>query len=92
MKKSLSLHINTINKYHSQLRTLLLRALAERIIVKQPYASFKLITEKTNREFLSQDELTQLINTDLSHNRSLDYGRITQDRLQRSMEKVNKKM
>jgi integrase/recombinase XerD len=72
LKKSLNLHKNTINKYHTRLRTLLLRALAEGIITKQPYANFKLINEKTNREFLSQDDLTQLINTDLSHNRSLD--------------------
>lgn len=72
LKKSLNLHKNTINKYHSRLRTLLLRALAEGIITKQPYANFKLVTQKTDREFLSQDDLTQLINTDLSHNRSLD--------------------
>jgi integrase/recombinase XerD len=72
LKKTLNLHKNTINKYHSRLRTLLLRALAEGIITKQPYANFKLITEKTNREFLSQEDLTKLIDKDLSHNKSLD--------------------
>ena len=60
LKKTLNLHKNTINKYHSRLRTLLLRALAEGIITKQPYANFKLITEKTNREFLSQEDLTKI--------------------------------
>jgi len=72
LKKSLNLHKNTINKYHSRLRTLLLRALAEGIITKQPYANFKLITEKTNREFLSLEDLTKLVDKDLSHNKSLD--------------------
>jgi integrase/recombinase XerD len=72
LKKSLNLHKNTINKYHSRLRTLLLRALAEGIISKQPYANFKLITEKTDREFLSQDDLVKVIAKDLSHNKSLD--------------------
>jgi integrase/recombinase XerD len=68
----LNLHKNTINKYHSRLRTLLLRALAEGIISKQPYANFKLITEKTDREFLSQKDLAKVIAKDLSHNKSLD--------------------
>ncbi len=72
LKKSLNLHKNTINKYHSRLRTLLLRALAEGIISKQPYANFKLITEKTDREFLSQEDLSKVIAKDLSHNKSLD--------------------
>jgi integrase/recombinase XerD len=72
LKQTLNLHKNTINKYHSRLRTLLLRALAEGIITKQPYANFKLVTQKTDREFLSQEDLTKIIEKDLSHNRSLD--------------------
>jgi len=72
LKKSLNLHKNTINKYHSRLRTILLRALAEGIISKQPYANFKLISEKTNRDFLSQEDLARVTNLDLSHNKSLD--------------------
>lgn len=67
-----SLHKNTINKYHSRLRTILLKALAEGHLFKQPYANFKLNSVKTDREFLSQDELNKLINVDLSHNKSLD--------------------
>ncbi len=72
LKKTLNLHKNTINKYHSRLRTLLLKALAEGIITKQPYANFKLVTEKTDREFLSQEDLSKLVTKDLSHNKSLD--------------------
>jgi integrase/recombinase XerD len=72
LKTSLNLHKNTINKYHSRLRTLLLRALAEGIVSKQPYANFKLVTQKTDREFLSQEDLTKIIEKDLSHNKSLD--------------------
>ena len=72
LKKTLNLHKNTINKYHSRLRTLLLKALAEGIIIKQPYANFKLVTEKTDREFLSQEDLSKIVTKDLSHNKSLD--------------------
>ncbi len=72
LKKTLNLHKNTINKYHSRLRTLLLKALAEGIIFKQPYANFKLVTQKTNREFLSQEDLLKIVSKDLSHNKSLD--------------------
>jgi integrase/recombinase XerD len=72
LKKTLNLHKNTINKYHSRLRTLLLKALAEGIISKQPYANFKLVTQKTDREFLNQDDLLKIVTKDLSHNKSLD--------------------
>ena len=66
------LHKNTINKYHSRLRTILLKALAEGHIIKQPYANFKLNSIKTDREYLSQKELNKIIELDLSHNQSLD--------------------
>jgi site-specific recombinase XerD len=66
------LHKNTINKYHSRLRTILLKALAEGHIIKQPYANFKLNSIKTDREYLSQEELNKIIKLDLSHNLSLD--------------------
>jgi integrase/recombinase XerD len=72
LKQESKLHKNTINKYHSRLRTLLLRAHAEGIITKQPYANFKLITQKTDREFLSQEDLAKIVEKDLSHNKSLD--------------------
>ena len=66
------LHKNTINKYHSRLRTILLKALAEGHIIKQPYANFKLNSIKTDREYLSQEELNKIIKLDISHNLSLD--------------------
>jgi len=72
LKQEYKLHKNTINKYHSRLRTLLLRANAEGIIAKQPYSNFKLVSVKTERTFLTQDDLNKIIETDLSHNRSLD--------------------
>jgi site-specific recombinase XerD len=72
LHETYSLHKNTINKYHSRLRTILLKALAEGHIFKQPYANFKLNTVKTDREFLSQQEIDLLIKLDLSSNQSLD--------------------
>lgn len=72
LKEEYDLHKNTINKYHSRLRTILLKALAEGHLFKQPYANFKLNTVKTDREFLTQDEIGLLLKLDLSHNQSLD--------------------
>ncbi len=72
LKEIHALHKNTINKYHSRLRTILLKALAEGHIIKQPYANFKLNSIKTDREYLSQEELNKILELDLSHNPSLD--------------------
>jgi integrase/recombinase XerD len=72
LRETYSLHKNTINKYHSRFRTILLKALAEGHLFKQPYANFKLNSVKTDREFLSQIELNKIIEFDLSHNSSLD--------------------
>ncbi len=72
LKSERNLHKNTINKYHSRLRTLLLKALNEGLIQKNPYTNFKLINTKTNRQYLSDQEISQLLKLDLSHNQSLD--------------------
>ena len=72
LKQQFDLHRNTINKYHSRLRTLLWRALAEGIINKQPYSNFKLKSVKSERDFLQQDEINKIIKLDLSGNKSLD--------------------
>jgi len=72
LRETYSLHKNTINKYHSRFRTILLKALAEGHLFKQPYANFKLNSVKTDREFLSQDELNKIIQLDLSRKVSLD--------------------
>jgi integrase/recombinase XerD len=72
LKQEYKLHRNTINKYHSRLRTILIRANNEGLINKQPYSNFKLITSKSERSFLSQEDLNKIINLDLSQNLSLD--------------------
>jgi site-specific recombinase XerD len=72
LKQEYDLHKNTINKYHSRLRTILIRAFSEAIINKQPYSNFKLATIKSDREFLSQEDLNKIIDLDLSHNKSLN--------------------
>lgn len=72
LKTEYSLHKNTINKYHSRLRTVLLKALSEGHLTRQPYTNFKLLTVKTNREFLNREELDQIINLNISHNHSLE--------------------
>jgi site-specific recombinase XerD len=72
LRETHSLHKNTINKYHSRLRTILLKALAEGHLIKQPYANFKLNSVKTDREFLNQEDLNKILVLDLSHNLSLD--------------------
>jgi integrase/recombinase XerD len=72
LKQEYDLHRNTINKYHSRLRTIMLRALAEGLVNKQPYSNFKLATVKSNREFLSQEGLDKIIKLDISENKSLD--------------------
>lgn len=72
LKSTYDLHKNTINKYHTRLRTILLRAMAEGLIQKQPYTNFKLSNQKTERTFLSQEDLNKILTLDLSHNLSLD--------------------
>lgn len=67
-----NLHRNTANKYHTRLKTILLKAHAEGLITKQPYSTFKLKSQKTNREFLSESELDKLNEVNLSHNDSLN--------------------
>lgn len=63
---------NTINKYHTRLKTLIIKALNESYISKNPYNNYKLKSQKTQREFLPHEELENIIKLDLSHNSSLD--------------------
>ncbi len=72
LKKTENLHKNTINKYHSRLRTLCLKALAEGIVSKQPYANFKLISQKTERDYLTQNEVNAIAGANLAKNESLE--------------------
>jgi integrase/recombinase XerD len=60
--KDKPLQKNTINKYHSNLRTILLQAFNEGKIKSNPYKFFKIKHKPSNRLFLSEDELLLLKN------------------------------
>ncbi len=62
---------NTVNKHHSRLRTILIRAMREGYIIKNPYVDFKLKNTPSNRTFLTEDELKEIINHPLGNNESL---------------------
>ena len=62
---------NTINKHHSRLRTILIRAGKEGHIQKNPYSDFKLKKVASTRTFLTEDELQSLIAHNLNGNESL---------------------
>lgn len=62
---------NTINKHHSRLRTMIIRAIKEGFINKSPYVDFKLKNTPSKRTFLSQEELEQIIKHELAGNESL---------------------
>jgi site-specific recombinase XerD len=62
---------NTVNKHHSRLRTILIRAMREGYIIKNPYVDFKLKNTPSNRTFLTEDELKEIINHPLGGNESL---------------------
>jgi len=62
---------NTINKHHSRFRTILIKALNEDIIPKNPYARFKLKDSRTSRDYLTGDEIDLLKNHKLNNNPSL---------------------
>lgn len=62
---------NTINKHHSRLRTMIIRAIKEGYINKSPYVDFKLKNTPSKRTFLSQEELEQITEHELGGNESL---------------------
>lgn len=62
---------NTVNKHHSRLRTILIRAMKEGYIYKNPYMDFKLKRVPSNRTYLSDVELQKLIAHNLGDNDSL---------------------
>ena len=63
---------NHANKQHSRLRTVLHKAIREGIIGSNPYASFRLKTDKTKRDRLTELELRILKNKSFHGNQSLD--------------------
>lgn len=58
--KEKQLEKNTLNKYHSILRTILIQAFNEGKIKTNPYNLFKLKAKPTRREFLTDQELDLL--------------------------------
>lgn len=62
---------NTINKHHSRFRTLIIRAIKEGYITKNPYGDFALKNVRVNRVALTNEELQKLIKQDLQGNESL---------------------
>jgi site-specific recombinase XerD len=63
---------NTVNKHHSRLRTILHKAVRESIIKFNPYKDFPLTYAKTNRTFLTQEEVQRIRDIDFSNNEILD--------------------
>jgi integrase/recombinase XerD len=69
---SKSLAKNTINgNYHKKLKAVLESCIQDDIITSNPYSKFKLGTDPTHREFLTEDELTMLTTHPLNDNDSL---------------------
>jgi site-specific recombinase XerD len=66
-----TLERNTVSKHHSRLRTILIRALKEGFIPRNPYMDFKLKKTPSNRTFLDEEELKRLISHSLGGNESL---------------------
>lgn len=62
---------NTANKQHQRLKAILSIAIKESILVKQPYLTFPLKFTKTNRDFLTDEEIIKLKESDLGGNYSL---------------------
>lgn len=58
---------STVNKHHSRFRTLLIRAVKENLLEKNPYQSFKLKNTPSSRTFLTQEELDKITNCQLDN-------------------------
>lgn len=62
---------NTVNKHHSRLRTILIRAVKEGHITKNPYIDFQLKYTPSSRTFLTEEELKKITENNLGDNESL---------------------
>ena len=71
IKRGKPISRNTANKQHQRLKAILSIAIKENIITKQPYLTFPLKYTKTNRDFLTDEEITKLKESDLGGNYSL---------------------
>lgn len=63
---------NSASKYHSKLRAVLNYAIVKGDIQVNPYDNFKVRIEKTNRTYLSKEEVKAIEELDLRANKSLD--------------------
>jgi site-specific recombinase XerD len=63
---------NTVNKHHSRLRTVILQAIHEDILSKNPYSKFPLRKAKVKRPVLNYDEINKWQNISLSEFPALD--------------------
>lgn len=66
-----TLQRNTVNAHHSRLRTILIRAMKEGYIVKNPYLDFTLKDTPSQRTFLTEAELKKISTHKLGGNESL---------------------
>lgn len=62
---------NTITKHEKKIKSVLLNAQREKLIDFNPYADFKLKSLKGKREFLTQEEIDEIIKNPLADNLSL---------------------
>lgn len=62
---------NTVNQHHTRLRTILLRAIRENIILVNPYQDFPLTDEVKAPKYLTDEELQRIIQHPLGDNPSL---------------------
>ena len=63
---------NTINHHHSRIRSILNMAMRESLIDSNPYTNYKFKFQKTEREYLTEKELSLIEGLDLSGRPSLD--------------------
>ena len=71
VKEDQRMGVNTVQKYHSKLKTILSTAFNEGMTSLRPYSDFKFKREASTRTFLTQGELDKLIAHDLGGNESL---------------------
>jgi integrase/recombinase XerD len=70
-KSEKTLERNTVSKHHSRFRTVLINAMKQGYISKNPYVDFRLKKTPSKRTFLNEDELKSLIEHRLGENESL---------------------
>lgn len=66
-----NLERNTVNKHHSRLRTIIIKANKEVLLDKNPYHEFRFKYTPSKRTFLTDSELNLLKSHDLANNASL---------------------